>query len=427
MTHKRLGGLVLMAVIGGMSISPMYGQDAPAQPGQDAQARPGRGSRGGRDAQGQPGRGSRQGGRNRGGPRMSTPEDRERFYDQMVNRYMESMTSDYGLNDQQQAQAKARLEELKTQQKAFSDSRRQEMDSLREQMRALRDSGGTNGGFDSPQGRELGQRMRDLFQGAPLMNSDGVRAEVEKLLPPEQVAKGRAEHDRRHEEMRQQWQQRQAQGGNQQGRGRFGRRSGSNQGDPGAGPGQPGDQASLDGQDQGSANSTRDSRREEWRRRMEERRQADNQPDATVTVEQVDPLGPWERYVRDFIRRYQLDESQQAVALAILRDLQAQRDAYEGTHRTQTIYVQQIQDTEARRQQLESINAPVVGLFDQLKQRLDRIPTAAQRQAAGGPSSRPAGATSQPFRMITTSRPADNNQYNSGRSRSRRSRGSGGQ
>jgi hypothetical protein len=96
-----------------------------------------------------------------------------------------------------------------------------------------------------------------------------------------------------------------------------------------------------------------------------------------------DPISPWEQYLRDFIQQYNLDPAQQATAQSILREMQERRTAYEQSHRFDYEKAGQIEDGSQREQRLNELNRPVVRSFDELKMRLMRIPSSAQRQAAG--------------------------------------------
>lgn len=79
-------------------------------------------------------------------------------------------------------------------------------------------------------------------------------------------------------------------------------------------------------------------------------------------------LDAWERYVREFIARYDLDEAQQTSAWAYLRDA---RDAAQRLR----IRYSDPRHADLLRQRLE-------GEFQRLKQRLDLLPTEAQREQA---------------------------------------------
>jgi len=116
---------------------------------------------------------------------------------------------------------------------------------------------------------------------------------------------------------------------------------------------------------------------------------------------------PWDRYLADFTRLYQLDQAQQAIAQSVLNELKQQRDMYRESRRQEYEAVRQIEDREARREAYEKLNEPTDRLFGQLKDQLMRIPTFAQRSAAepATPDSQPAAATSQP--AGTSTRPGD--------------------
>ncbi len=355
------------------------------------------GERGGRD-RGPGGFGGPGGGPGRGGPREFTPEQREQFYEQMATRQLERLTSAYELNPEQQTQAKGKLDELKAQQRTYSEEHMSEFTDVRRQMEQLREQGL---GWDSPQARELGQRMRTMWEGAPLMNRENVASSIEKILPPDQAQRGRQkwdaegrEWDQRREEMRQRFEQRRQEGGGGPGdvgrRGRDGRR---------------GDQEGADGAASQPAAGARGfgDRREGGRWGGRGERGGDGQqvaafsPDGGRQYQPIaeNPVGPWEQYLRDFIRRYRLDEAQQATAWSVLREVQVRRTAYEQSMRDDFTQARGIADINDRERRVESLNRPVVRMFDELKGRLDKIPSADQLKAYGPPrptSTQPAAA-----------------------------------
>lgn len=412
----RFGVSGVLVVIAALwpGVSPAVGQQfgpPDHQPSSRDRHRGGRDSRGGSRDSGDRGRDGRSGGR----PSTSTPEDRERFYDHMVERYMDRIGRNYELTEAQKPLVRAQLDQLKTQQRAFSEPRRQEFESLRQEMHQLHENARAGGQYDQQRGREISDRMRGMWQEAPLFNPQRVTEQVEKLLPPDQVERGRAKAkaedrgwEQRRDEMRRRWQERQqGQNGQQPGgpqqpaqapgwsppppvappqggaetpsnTGRahrdHGSRSGRSRGNDASSQ-----QQYAQGYQQGSAASS-DPRAQ----RSDGRRQPQGRP----VVE--DPAGPWERYMRDFIRRYQLDASQQATAQSVLRSAQETRTAYEQSRRADFQAAEQISDPGERKQRLQQLNEPVVQMFGQLKSRLDQIPTAAQRAAVDTP---PAPAT----------------------------------
>ncbi len=106
----------------------------------------------------------------------------------------------------------------------------------------------------------------------------------------------------------------------------------------------------------------------------------------------------WEAYVREFIQRYRLDEAQTQRANAILKDCQDQANRHiqrckselEQLDRKLTDLGQSKEGGKDKIKELSEINeqrnkllAPINEIFEkQLKPRLERLPTRAQRQAA---------------------------------------------
>lgn len=409
---RRLTGYAVVVIVSLALVPMVSGQDAQQDRGRGSRRGGPRGSRqdsqrgvqqgdqqgGQNDQQGgqRDGRGSRGDRRGRGGPPGPpnfTPEDRERFYNEAVDRYMERMTERYELNDQQKTQVRSRLDEIKVQQKAYSEQHQKDFEAIRTEMQQQRENGVD---FRSEEHRALHDRMRTLFEQAPLMNRDSVTAQVEELLPAEQVQKGRARHeaehqewDRRREEMRRQWEQRRQQQGDQPSGDQNdrppwfsrGRRDGERR------DGERSDRQRGEGDQQG----------------QDQQGQPDGQEFQPPLVE--NPIGPWDRYVRDFTRRYRLDDSQQATAQSVLREMLDRREAYEQSHRDDFDAARKLALPDQQKR-LAELNQPVEYLFSQLKSRLDRIPTTEQRRAAGDfslstsrpatPSSAPAGSTSRP-------------------------------
>ena len=84
----------------------------------------------------------------------------------------------------------------------------------------------------------------------------------------------------------------------------------------------------------------------------------------------------WQRYVRMFITAYHLDDGQAGACHSILRELELRAHAYRLAHRRELAQV-------PRSARPFSIRyRRIRALFDELKRRLDPIPTSAQRRAA---------------------------------------------
>ena len=104
----------------------------------------------------------------------------------------------------------------------------------------------------------------------------------------------------------------------------------------------------------------------------------------------------WEAYTRRFIARYRLNDEQTERALAILRDCQKQGNQYLQRRRaefekleTRQKAAQQSQkkgtakELAAIQTELKKLRQAIDEIFEkQLKPRLDKLPTRAQRQAA---------------------------------------------
>ena len=111
----------------------------------------------------------------------------------------------------------------------------------------------------------------------------------------------------------------------------------------------------------------------------------------------------WDTYVQEFIRKYRLDEAQSDAALSILRECKQRARDYRNSKEKEFLMVSQRlqearqpgQSMDVRKKKLEvfeklekTLNQPILDLFEELKTRLDRIPTDAQKERADGKSRR---------------------------------------
>ena len=94
-------------------------------------------------------------------------------------------------------------------------------------------------------------------------------------------------------------------------------------------------------------------------------------------VQAVDETA-WERYVRQFVEKYRLDEAQSRAAYSILRELRARARDYKDTHRAEIAHLPRYRLAD------EPIGQPLRRMYEELKARLQPIPTAAQRESADG-------------------------------------------
>jgi hypothetical protein len=131
----------------------------------------------------------------------------------------------------------------------------------------------------------------------------------------------------------------------------------------------------------------------------------DSSPKATSMPSRTsEPPDEWTQYTLDFVKRYQLNDEQQQKAMQFLRGAREQRDAYlrgksEQLARVQALLVAAKDESEraAALEEFEELNAPVNRRLQQLKDRLNTLPTRAQRKAAANaePPERADSATTQ--------------------------------
>ena len=275
----------------------------------------------------------------RGDPSWArTPQDREKFYGHVMDRYMDRLTKAYRLDEQQQAQVRSQLERLKAEQESYATPLRPQFEAAVREWQTLRSQRKAGQQIDAQRYEELRTQMRQMWQQSPLLNPTHVVSSVEQILPPEQVRRGRKHRDEMLGELSR-------------------------------------------GRDERSH-----SRREGEGRR--ERADSDAQAAEPPSVDR------WRQYVTDFSRKYQLDDSQRSTADSLLRSAIEQRDAYEKSREADYAAAAALKDPVERAQRLKSLNEPTRSYFEQLKTGLERIPTMAQREAVESPAaqSQPASA-----------------------------------
>lgn len=122
---------------------------------------------------------------------------------------------------------------------------------------------------------------------------------------------------------------------------------------------------------------------------------------------QGSPLGSWERYVQNFIKVYDLDETQQATAHSVLREMIAQRDRYNKDHEKDKQDARNIPSSAERLQRLQELAEPIKAMFAALQQKLEPIPTAAQRAVIEKARYKHYKPPEWPRRPTTATAPAD--------------------
>lgn len=94
------------------------------------------------------------------------------------------------------------------------------------------------------------------------------------------------------------------------------------------------------------------------------------------------PLNEWEKYVLDFIERYELTTTQRNAAMAILRDMTARAQQIQSANADRMKAAEAMTDARAKSERIKELNAPIDGLFERMKLRLENLLTAAQREMA---------------------------------------------
>lgn len=100
--------------------------------------------------------------------------------------------------------------------------------------------------------------------------------------------------------------------------------------------------------------------------------------------EPAEPDDEWARHVREFIRRYKLDQGQQNAAWSAYRAVKEQADRERPRIEARVAELQkQGGEASERETRIKAARKPLDDLFEQLKRRLERLPTRKQRSEAG--------------------------------------------
>jgi hypothetical protein len=133
-------------------------------------------------------------------------------------------------------------------------------------------------------------------------------------------------------------------------------------------------------------------RRSDRRRRRAERegRSAEAETKPAPQDQIVAELKGWEEYVAEFIRQYDLDEGQRTTAASFLSEMKDRALAHRDRRKEDILRLEvkitghsgTKEELEVVKQELVELYGPIDALFAELKERLDRLPTPAQREAA---------------------------------------------
>lgn len=200
-----------------------------------------------------------------------------------------------------------------------------------------------------------------------------VMEQIESVIPPEKAEKGR--------QRRQEWQQ------------RFSQQRQARQNQP--------QQPQTDGGSSTDSTSDRAGRRDRSERdrgnRDRSRRDvggADRRGRDRGDEAVADARDDWQRYVDRFCDRYKLDNSQRGTAQTILRECMERRDKIRQESRDEMAKTIDIENAKERMEKIQELKKPAEAVFQELKDRLEQIPTTTQRLDAPAPTSAP---TTRPF------------------------------
>ena len=106
---------------------------------------------------------------------------------------------------------------------------------------------------------------------------------------------------------------------------------------------------------------------------------------------ELDPEHFWDVYVRNFVRKYRLDSGQSGQAQTILKDCKERARRHRAAHHEEYLELRgrirklradggNAEAANAANRELGDLDAPISDLFEELKGRLESIPTSAQLQ-----------------------------------------------
>ncbi|MFQ5424221.1 MAG: hypothetical protein ACE5F9_09610 [Phycisphaerae bacterium] len=284
-----------------------------------------------------------------------------------IDRFTRMASRTYKLSDVQTPMVRNEIESIQVERRAAMGPDALEYDRLRDEMTKFWSDRSRANGDENPRQhwrevrrdpklRELRDQMRKLDEKYPFDWEASIQR-IERLLPEEQAKKGRERWEKR----RQQWRQRRNE--RNRSRGPAGNRS------PDEARGAPG--GNLPAQ-----------------KPLAKSGAAKPSPDHPSKIKENAPaarpaaLGPWEKYVHDFIPRHGLTPAQKAAALAILKELQTRAAQFRQANADRIAKARRIADAKVRQERLGDLNKPLDQLFEELQKRLDGLLTAAQRDTA---------------------------------------------
>ncbi|MCK6455682.1 MAG: hypothetical protein L6Q92_04030 [Phycisphaerae bacterium] len=109
-----------------------------------------------------------------------------------------------------------------------------------------------------------------------------------------------------------------------------------------------------------------------------------------VDVPKPQPAPPpdeWAKLVDSMAQKYKFEPPQATKAQAILKELRQRAEQYRQSHVEDYERLARISDANERKAEERRLNEPLDELFAELKERIEQLPTASQREAAGASKS----------------------------------------
>lgn len=103
---------------------------------------------------------------------------------------------------------------------------------------------------------------------------------------------------------------------------------------------------------------------------------------APQPLQPAPPLDDWDKFVLAQADRFQFDKGQMTNAQSILRDLKRRANQYRLSRAEDFAKAQLNISAKSREEELRRLNRPIDALFEELKQRIESLPTVQQRQQA---------------------------------------------
>lgn len=279
-----------------------------------------------------------------------------------VNRYLSFYSRMFGLDDTQRIELKKKLEVLSEEQTAFLEGFEGEFEAIREKITHAQ-AEAKSAEIPAELQEELRQTLENMRAKMPL-NDERVEAELAKMLPAMQLEEGR----QRLTEHRKQQQDRQT-------------RKQSRQEIDSRGPMYTVRSEQRARPQVGQAASVAPAPAAPAAPRPVQPAEKPAPVEARPLEEKV--LSPWERYGEQFIAHYRMDPAQQETVRRIVTELMDRRGDYEAKHAADYEAMERITEPQRRAEEQAALDRPINEMFDELKRRLNEIPTTAQLETYG--------------------------------------------